>query len=64
MRWRARIDYFTAAKVLRHWEGEVVADTAELASEDAMQAFRRSRDTLQIPEISDFQLEPPEEKET
>jgi hypothetical protein len=56
-RWLARIDYFTAAKGQRHWEGEVTATTAEEATDRAMAAFRLSRPgLLKLPEIGDVRL--------
>jgi hypothetical protein len=55
-RWRARIEFFTHARRLRHWEGEVDAATAEEATERAMEAFRLSRPGLPVPEIVDITL--------
>jgi hypothetical protein len=55
-RWRARIEFFTAAKGLRAWETEVEAATAEQANERAMQAFKLSRPGLKVPEIADITL--------
>ena len=60
-RWSARITFFTAAKGLREWQGEVEADTAELATELAMRQFRLSRPGLVVPEIADFQVDLVEE---
>jgi hypothetical protein len=56
-RWLAKIDYLTAAKGLRHWEGEVDAATAEEATDRAMQEFKLSRPgMLKLPEIADVRL--------
>jgi hypothetical protein len=56
MRWKARITFYTAARGLRTWEGEIEADTAEEADERAIHAFRLSRPGLQVPEILDVRL--------
>jgi hypothetical protein len=55
-RWRARITYFTPAKGLRRWEGDVEADTAQEADEEAVRAFRVTRPGLQVPKIVDIRL--------
>ena len=61
MRWRAHIDYLTAAKELRHWDCEVEAHSAADACELAAQAFQLSRSTPRVPEIADIHLEEVEE---
>ena len=40
-RWRVTVTYFTAAKGVREWKGEVEAETTEAACEAAMRAARR-----------------------
>jgi hypothetical protein len=36
MRWKARITFYTTARGLRTWEGEIEAATAEEADEPAI----------------------------
>jgi hypothetical protein len=45
-RWRARITFYTPARGLRAWEGEVEAATAAEADERAIHTFRLTRPGL------------------
>jgi hypothetical protein len=56
MRWKARITFYTPARGLRAWEGEVEAATAEEADERAIHTFRLTRPGLHVPEILDIRL--------
>jgi hypothetical protein len=55
-RWLVKIEYFTPAKGLRHWEGEIEATTVEEANDLAMEAFRRGRPGRNVPEIADIRM--------
>jgi hypothetical protein len=61
--WRAQIDFLTPAGRLRQWEGIVEAETAEQATQRAMEDFRSFRPRRQLPEVAGFQLEPVEDSE-
>ena len=57
-RWRARIDYVTAAGGLRHWSGEVEAETVEKAWNAAVSAARREVKAIrELGQISDVRLD-------
>jgi hypothetical protein len=56
MRWKARITFYTPARGLRLWRGEVEADAAEEAGERAIRAFRVTRPGLQVPKIIHVRL--------
>ena len=55
--WRATVTYFTAAKGVREWKGEVEAETTEAACEAAVRAAKRER-PQSIAEIVDPWVEP------
>jgi hypothetical protein len=55
-RWKTRITFYTSARGLRAWKGEVEAATTAEADERAIRTFRRTRPGVQIPEIVDVRL--------
>jgi len=59
-RWQAHVDFFTPARAVRRWEGEVEAETAAEACEKAVRAARREH-YHSIAEIADVWVEPPDD---
>jgi hypothetical protein len=54
--WKARITFYTPARGLRIWEGQVEAADAAEADERAIHAFRLSRRRLHVPKIVEVRL--------
>jgi hypothetical protein len=55
-RWHAKITFYTPARGLRLWRGELAAQTAEEAVERAIHVFRLTRPGLQVPKIVKVRL--------